>query len=49
MTFPYSNATFVKAYPLERTESFLDGHISAFEFFGKVPQRILYDNASIMV
>jgi transposase len=49
MTLPYSNATFVKAYPLERTESFLDGHISAFEFFGKVPQRILYDNASIMV
>ncbi len=49
MTFPYSNATFVKAYPLERTESFLDGHVSAFEFFGKVPQRILYDNASIMV
>jgi transposase len=49
MTFPYSNATFVKAYPLERTESFLDGHISAFEFFGKIPQRILYDNASIMV
>ena len=49
MTLPYSNVTFVKAYPLERTESFLDGHISAFEFFGKIPQRILYDNASIMV
>ncbi len=49
MTLPYSNATFIKAYPLERTESFLDGHVSAFEFFGKVPQRILYDNASIMV
>lgn len=49
MTLPYSNATFAKAYPFEKTESFLDGHISAFEFFGKVPQRILYDNASIMV
>jgi transposase len=49
MTLPYSNAMFIKAYPLERTESFLDGHISAFKFFGKVPNCILYDNASIMV
>jgi transposase len=49
MTLPYSNATFIKAYPFEKTECFLDGHVSAFEFFGKVPTRILYDNASIMV
>ena len=49
MTLPYSNATFIKAYPFEKTESFLDGHVSAFDFFGKVPTRILYDNASIMV
>ena len=49
MTLPYSNAVFVKAYPIERTESFLDGHVSAFKFFGKIPRCILYDNASIMV
>src|SRR5665811_1853608 len=44
MDLPQSDACFVKAYPAETTEAFLDGHVSAFEFFGGVPLSILYDN-----
>jgi transposase len=49
MDLPYSDACFVKAYPAETTEAFLDGHVSAFAFFGRVPQSILYDNSRIAV
>jgi transposase len=43
------DACFVKAYPAETTEAFLDGHVSAFAFFGGVPISILYDNLKIAV
>src|SRR5271166_3040038 len=46
---PQSDACFIKAYPAETTEAFLDGHISAFAFFGGVPISILYDNLKIAV
>jgi transposase len=46
---PHSDAPFVKAYPGETTEAFLDGHVSAFAFFGGVPQSILYDNTKLAV
>ena len=46
---PQSDAPFVKAYPAETTEAFLDGHVSAFAFFGGVPQSILYDNTKLAV
>lgn len=46
---PQSDACFVKAYPQETTEAFLDGHVSAFAFFGGVPLSILYDNTRIAV
>lgn len=49
MDMPQSDAPFVKAYPRETTEAFLDGHVSAFAFFGGVPQSILYDNTRIAV
>lgn len=49
MDLPYSDAPFVKAYPAETTEAFLDGHVSAFAFFGGVPLSILYDNLKIAV
>ena len=49
MDLPHSDAGFVKAYPAETTEAFLDGHVSAFEFFGGVPQSILYDNTKLAV
>ena len=44
---PQSDACFIKAYPAETTEAFLDGHVSAFAFFGGVPLSILYDNTKI--
>ena len=46
---PHSDGCFVKAYPAETTEAFLDGHISAFAFLGGVPQSILYDNTKLAV
>ncbi len=46
---PHSDACFVKAYPAETTEAFLDGHVSAFSFFGGVPLSILYDNLKLAV
>jgi len=33
----------VAAYPAETTEAFLDGHVSAFAFFGGVPLSVHYD------
>ena len=39
----------MKAYPAETTEAFLDGHVSAFAFFGGVPLSVLYDNLKIAV
>jgi transposase len=47
MALPYSDAFFVKAYDRECTETFWDGHVKAFEFFGGVPRRISYDNSKI--
>ena len=49
MDLPQSDACFVKGYPAETTEAFLDGHVSAFSFFGGVPLSILYDNLKIAV
>ena len=49
MDLPHSDACFVKAYPAETTEAFLDGHVAAFAFFGAVPLSILYDNLKIAV
>ena len=46
---PHSDDCFVKAYPSETTEAFLDGHVSAFAFLGGVPQSILYDNTRLAV
>jgi transposase len=47
MALPYSDALFVRAYARECTETFWDGHVRAFEFFGGVPRRITYDNSKI--
>ena len=40
---------FVKAYPAETTEAFLDGHVSALAFLGGVPRSILYNNTRLAV
>ena len=49
MALPYSDSFFVAAYERECTETFQDGHVHAFEFFGGVPRRISYDNSKICV
>src|SRR3954464_1954527 len=49
LDLPQSDACFVKAYPCETTEAFLDGHVASFAFFGGVPLSILYDNLKIAV
>ena len=49
MALPYSDAFFVRAYERECTETFWDGHVRAFEFFGGVPRRITYDNSRVMI
>ena len=49
MTLPYSGAIFVQSFPRECTETFMEGHRLAFEFFGGVPKRISYDNSAIAV
>ena len=46
---PHSDGCYVKAYPAETTDAFLDGHVSAFTFLGGVPQSILYDNTRLAV
>lgn len=46
---PHSDDCFVQAFPAETTEAFLEGHVRAFEYFGGVPTRILYDNTTLAV
>lgn len=49
LTLPYSDVFYVQAYPRECSETFFDGHVRAFEFFGGVPTRTSYDNSRIPV
>ena len=49
VSLPHSDAGFLKAYPAETTEAFLDGHNAAFSFFGGVPLTMLYDNTKLAV
>jgi transposase len=49
MSLPYSDAFFVQVFARECTESFWEGHVRAFEFFGAVPKRISYDNSKVAV
>lgn len=45
----YSCACYVAAFPTQRSESFLAGHLQAFSFFGGVPRRLIYDNLKTAV
>jgi len=45
----YSRKLFVRAYPTQRQECFLDAHVHAFHHFGGVPHRISYDNLKTAV
>jgi len=49
MDLPHSDACFVRAYPAATAEAWVDGHVHAFAFFGKVPLSVLYDNDRCLV
>lgn len=49
MGLPFSDAFFVKAYPMEKFESVADGHVSSYRYFGGVLPVKLYDNMSTVV
>lgn len=49
MDLPHSDACFVRAYPAATAEAWIDGHVHAFAFFGKVPVSVLYDNDRCLV
>jgi hypothetical protein len=44
-----SRAVFVRAYPRETQEMVFDAHARAFDFFGGVPTRGIYDNMKTAV
>ncbi len=46
---PQSDDCFVRAFPAETTETVLEGHVRAFQYFGAVLTRILYDNTTLVV
>lgn len=49
MRLNHSRARFVMAFPFQKQEAFLEGHIQAFRFFGGVPRNITYDNLKTAV
>jgi transposase len=49
MRLNYSRKLFVRAYPTQKQECFLDAHVQAFHYFGGVPHRISYDNLKTAV
>jgi len=49
MSLPYSDAVYCQVFPRECIETFQEGHVRAFQFFGGVPRRIAYDNAKTTV
>ncbi len=44
-----SGAPFVAAYSHQNEESFLEGFVQAFDFFGGVPRKAIFDNARVAV
>ena len=46
---PHSDSSFVRAYPAATAEAWVDGHVHAFAFFGRVPLSVLYDNDRCLV
>ena len=46
---PRSDACYIRAYPAAAAEAWVDGHVHAFAFFGRVPQSVLYDNDRCLV
>lgn len=46
---PHSDASYIRAYPAATAEAWIDGHVHAFAFFGRVPLSVLYDNDKCLV
>lgn len=46
---PQSDACYIRAYPAATSEAWVDGHVHAFAFFGRVPVSVLYDNDKCLV
>lgn len=49
MRLCYSRRLFMMAFPTQKLEAFLEGHVRAFAYFEGVPQRISYDNLKTAV
>jgi transposase len=49
MRMRYSKVPFIWAATNERLETFLDGHVKAFNWLGGVPRRIVYDNLTTAI
>lgn len=49
LDLPHSDGCYIRAYHRANTESWLDGHVHAFAFFGAVPRSIVYDNDRCLV
>ncbi|MBS3900096.1 MAG: IS21 family transposase [Dethiobacter sp.] len=45
----YSADIFVKAFLRQNQESFLEGHVAAFNHYGRVPRKVIFDNARVAV
>jgi transposase len=45
----YSRMPFVMAFPTQRQEAFMEGHVQGFLFLGGVPHSITYDNLKTAV
>ena len=45
----YSGMPFVMAFPHKQQEAFFAGHRQAFEHWGGVPKRVVYDNLTTAV
>ncbi|MBT3402049.1 MAG: IS21 family transposase [Rhodospirillaceae bacterium] len=49
LDLPHSDACYIRAYPSATSEAWVDGHVHAFAFFGRIPLSILYDNDRCLV
>lgn len=45
----YSADIFCKPFYRQNEESFLEGQVSGFEYFGGAPQKVIFDNAKVAV
>lgn len=49
MVLSHSRAVYLQFFPCAQLHCFLEGHINAFEWFGGIPRRCLYDNLKSVV